>query len=644
MSAVFLELFNRAVSAGWLLLALLLLRPALKKLPAWARCLLWGLAAVRLVLPIRLESALSLVPSAETLSQSTVQYDAVPRLTSGISALNSAVNERLMEPYFRADAAASVNPLHVWTEIAGICWAVGCAALLLYALVRLVQTKRRVREAALLGDNVWLCDAVASPFILGVLRPRVYLPSGLDGSARDYVLAHERAHLARRDHWWKPLGYLLLAIYWFQPLCWLGYRCFCRDLELACDERAVRELGLAERKAYSSALLSCATAGRAVLACPLAFGEIGVKERVKRVLNYKKPAFWVILIAILLCIVLAVCFLTDPKTVPEPATTGDLPPMLTFGDARYVAPEKPVTHLPYGYIRAGILSKEQAGDTVLQGHDYFIHKGDDSDAPEDLYVWEECGTAVAVDLVDSTQRQWAYVRWIRTGEDNADNFAGNQLTLDDVVFLAEKGDSLTWGDFENYDSQEVGSGLYIVQYPIDELFSLNIYGMDPPEFDEKPTMFRLFANDGTGESVDLRDGAEAVEAYIAAHEKNPIERPYSYLDLTYSDYDLTAPVGSDDLTLTASVLSTNTTRIRVEATEDLEQGAEIYVYLYNAEDMENAIQYGLITEENRSVLFENLTSARVYRVGIGVKESDAQVSVDISDDSGPARSLGLNQK
>ena len=212
MSAVFLELFNRAVSAGWLLLALLILRPVLKKLPAWVRCLLWGLAAVRLVLPIRFESAWSLVPSAETLSQNTVRYDAVPQLTSGIEALNSAVNERLMEPYFRADAAVSMNPLHVWTEIAGIVWLIGCAALLLYALVRLVQTKRRVREAALLGDNVWLCDAVASPFILGVLRPRVYLPSGLDGAARDYVLAHERAHLARRDHWWKPLGYLLLAV------------------------------------------------------------------------------------------------------------------------------------------------------------------------------------------------------------------------------------------------------------------------------------------------------------------------------------------------------------------------------------------------------------------------------------------------
>lgn len=332
-----------------------------EKLPAWVRCLLWGLAAVRLVLPIRFESAWSLVPSAETLSQNTVRYDAVPQLTSGIEALNSAVNERLMEPYFRADAAVSMNPLHVWTEIAGIVWLIGCAALLLYALVRLVQTKRCVREAALLGDNVWLCDAVASPFILGVLRPRVYLPSGLDGAARDYVLAHERAHLARRDHWWKPLGYLLLAVYWFQPLCWFAYRCFCRDLELACDERAVRELGLAERKAYSSALLSCATAGRAVLACPLAFGEVGVKERVKRVLNYKKPAFWVTLIAILLCIVLAVCFLTNPKTAQEAATTGDLPPMLTFGEARYVAPEKPVTHLPYGYIRAGLVTKEQFG-------------------------------------------------------------------------------------------------------------------------------------------------------------------------------------------------------------------------------------------------------------------------------------------
>lgn len=341
---------------------------------------------------------------------------------------------------------------------------------------------------------------------------------------------------------------------------------------------------------------------------------------------------------------LAVCFLTNPKTAQEAATTGDLPPMLTFGEARYVAPEKPVTHLPYGYIRAGLVTKEQSGDTNLQGHDYFIHEGDDPDAPEDLYVWQECGTAVAVDLVDSTQRQWAYVRWLRAGEDNADHFTAKLLTLDDVVFLAEKGDSLTWGDFENYDSQEVGSGLYIRQYPIDELFSLSLSGQWDPASDDVPDRIVLTARDGTGEVVDLRDGAKAVEAFIAAHEKNPVERPYSYLDLTVSDYNLTAPVGSGDLALTASVLSTNTTRIRVEATEDLEQGAEIYVYLYNAEDMEDAIQYGLITEENRSVLFENLTSARVYRVGIGVKESSAQVSVDISDDSGPDRSLGLNQR
>ena len=303
-----------------------------------------------------------------------------------------------------------------------------------------------------------------------------------------------------------------------------------------------------------------------------------------------------------------------------------------------------MTHLPYGYIRAGLVTKEQSGDTNLQGHDYFIHEGDDPDMPEDLYVWQECGTAVAVDLVDSTQRQWAYVRWIRTGEDNADHFTANLLTLDDVVFLAEKGDSLTWGDFENYDSQEVGSGLYIRQYPIDELFSLGLSGQWDPASEDVPDRIVLSARDGTGEVVDLRDGARAVETYIAAHEKNPVERPYSYLDLTVSDYNLTAPVGSGDLALTASVLSTNTTRIRVEATEDLEQGAEIYVYLYNAVDMEDAIQYGLITEENRSVLFENLTSARVYRVGIGVKESSAQVSVDISDDSGPDRSLGLNQK
>lgn len=318
--------------------------------------------------------------------------------------------------------------------------------------------------------------------------------------------------------------------------------------------------------------------------------------------------------------------------------------MLTFGEARYVAPEKPVTHLPYGYIRAGLVTKEQSGDTNLQGHDYFIHEGDDPDAPGGslrLAGVRHGGRgrsggfhAAAVGLRPLATR----------GRGQRDHFTAKLLTLDDVVFLAEKGDSLTWGDFENYDSQEVGSGLYIRQYPIDELFSLSLSGNGIP----RAMTFRIGSSSRPGMAqVRLLICATVPRPWkrsLQAHEKNPVERPYSYLDLTVSDYNLTAPVGSGDLALTASVLSTNTTRIRVEATEDLEQGAEIYVYLYNAEDMEDAIQYGLITEENRSVLFENLTSARVYRVGIGVKESSAQVSVDISDDSGPDRSLGLNQR
>ena len=259
------------------------------------------------------------MPSAELLTPETVQFDTVPRVTSGIGTLDRALNERLMEPGFRAAEPASANPLYLWIWIAGIIWVAGCCGLLLYALVRVWQTKRRLREAVPLDDGVLLCDAIPMPFILGALRPQICLPSGLPEDARQYVLAHERAHLARRDHWWKPLGYLLLCVYWFQPLCWLAYRCFCRDLELACDERVIRTMNLDTRKAYSRALVDCSVQGTAVLTCPLAFGEIAVKERVKRVLQYKKPTFWISLAAILLCAVLVVCFLTNRKEVNQAA-------------------------------------------------------------------------------------------------------------------------------------------------------------------------------------------------------------------------------------------------------------------------------------------------------------------------------------
>ena len=318
MAAVFLKLLNLSISASWLVLAVLVLRLISKRSPKWMNVLLWGIVALRLVLPFSVESALSLIPSAETVSPAAVQFDPAPTITSGVKIIDNAVNPSLSE-HFAAVPTASVNPLYVWTEIAGWVWLIGLGAMLLYALVSYLRLRRRVRVSLPVQDHIYLCDAISSPFILGVVKPHIYLPSGLDEVQRQNVLSHERAHLARRDHWWKPLGFALLAVYWFNPVLWLAYALLCRDIELACDERVIRTMDESAVKTYSTVLLACSMPRKAVITCPLAFGEIGVKERVRNALHYKKPAFWVVAASVAVCIVVAVCFLTNPPTDTDAA-------------------------------------------------------------------------------------------------------------------------------------------------------------------------------------------------------------------------------------------------------------------------------------------------------------------------------------
>ena len=318
MAAVFLKLLNLSISASWLVLAVLVLRLVSKRSPKWMNVLLWGIVALRLMLPFSIESALSLIPSAETVSPAVVQFDPAPTITSGVSVIDNAVNPALSE-HFAAAPTASVNPLYVWTEIAGWVWLIGLGAMLLYALVSYLRLRRRVSVSLCVRENIYLCDAISSPFILGVVKPRIYLPSGLDEVQRQNVLSHERAHLARRDHWWKPLGFALLAVYWFNPVLWLAYTLLCRDIELACDERVIRTMDESAVKTYSTVLLACSMPRKAVITCPLAFGEIGVKERVRNALHYKKPAFWVVAASVAVCVVVAVCFLTNPPTDTDAA-------------------------------------------------------------------------------------------------------------------------------------------------------------------------------------------------------------------------------------------------------------------------------------------------------------------------------------
>lgn len=312
MDAFFLKLLNMSITASWLILAVLALRLILKKTPKWLTCILWGIVAVRLILPFSFESMFSLVPSTEVLPTDVITGNTF-RVETGFSAIDHSLNDYLGDHYFEGVTVSAGRGSNVMTVLGSI-WLVGMLILLAYSIFSYVKLLNKVHEAALLGDRVWLCDAVKSPFILGIVNPRIYLPSAISESQMEYVLAHERAHLKRRDHWWKPLGYLLLAVYWFNPLVWVAYILLCRDIEIACDEKVIKDMDLEGKKTYSKVLVSCSMQRRMIMACPLAFGEVGVKERVKKVLNYRKPAFWIIIGAVITCIVVAACFLTNPAS------------------------------------------------------------------------------------------------------------------------------------------------------------------------------------------------------------------------------------------------------------------------------------------------------------------------------------------
>lgn len=323
MADVFIKTLNMGIAASWLILAVVVLRILLKRAPKRFRLLLWAVVGLRLVLPVSIESALSLVPSAQTLPEG-VMYAAAPELNTGIAALNDAINPAFTAA-FTPEPAASANPLQVLLPVASVIWLAGAAAMLLWALVSWLSLRRRVAEAVRLEGNVYESERVASPFVLGLIRPRIYLPFGLDEGAREQVLTHERAHIARGDHVIKPIGWLILAVYWYNPLVWLAYALFCRDIELACDERVIRRLPVSGRADYSQALLDLSRPHHGVGACPLAFGESAVKGRVKSVLTYKRPAFWLIMLAAVLCIGAVVCFLTDPKAEADDSGQTDAP-------------------------------------------------------------------------------------------------------------------------------------------------------------------------------------------------------------------------------------------------------------------------------------------------------------------------------
>lgn len=310
MEAVFLKLLNMSVTASVLAVVVMLLRLGLKRAPKWVHCLMWAMVALRLILPFTIESAASLMPDNEVII-----YDAaLPgnlQVHTGLPVVDEHINIQLPQQGTTSSvpAESTVDIMQVLTVL----WVAGMAVMAVYSLISYWRLKKQVAPSLALTGNIFLCDYIETPFIMGIIRPRIYLPTGMHPSAAAHVLAHERAHIRRLDHWWKPLGFVLLTVHWFNPVIWLAYILLCRDIELACDEKVIKEMGCEDKRSYSEALLRCSVPRRMIAACPLAFGEVGVKERVKNVIRFKKPAFWIILAAVVICVIVAVCFLTDPQ-------------------------------------------------------------------------------------------------------------------------------------------------------------------------------------------------------------------------------------------------------------------------------------------------------------------------------------------
>lgn len=397
MAMTFTRVLNLSVCASYLVLAVAGLRLAMKKAPKAFHCALWALVAIRLLCPVSIESGMSLIPSREVIPESYLAMEPATRQTP---VKLEVVTNPAYPTEAEIDTDTTVARVQIWYLYATLIWLTGMGIMGIYAVYSYLRLRLRVRLALRVQGNVWECDELDSPFILGILRPRIYLPSSLDETIREHVLAHERAHLKRLDHIWKPLGFALLTVHWFNPVMWLGYTLLCRDIELACDEKVIQKLDKPGVRAYSEALVACSASRRYVAACPLAFGEVGVKDRIKSMLRYKKPGFWALLLAVAASIGLAVCFLTDP--VPPGATIGRIEQQKGFR----ITDQMPQRHTFTIY-------KDQLPEDVLNGQ---VHEFEENQ----IIAWQTPGTSV----------------WVKRARMRGDGLA---LTFDFSYELGESG-------------------------------------------------------------------------------------------------------------------------------------------------------------------------------------------------------------
>ena len=569
MTEFFLDLVNLSISAGWLVLAVLALRLVLKKAPRWSHVQLWGIVAIRLIFPVSIESALSLIPSPETISPEIMRARA-PEISTGIEIVDRVVNP-VISASFAPDPTSSANPLQILIPVAANIWLLGALVMLIYAVASYLSLRRKLRTAVVLKENIFQCERVNSPFVLGLIKPKIYLPYTMDGQTLHHVVAHEQAHINRNDHWWKPFGFLLLSVYWINPLMWIAYVLLCRDIELACDEKVIAELENEQRADYTQALVASSVNRPRIAACPLAFGEVGVKDRVKSIMNYRKPAFWVVAAAVVICVSVAVCFLTNPLDSVDylkctgwsnnPETPEQINYEINLGN-RIMSGELCVEEWVGGTcvrsapvvmtelvdsVSVTVRDRWDAGEKVgteiqidtnqyggsltayfpypenYDGAFYYARNEVNKRiklSPEKEVILEAvsfqygngiqpftCGELVTNRELLESQDYMLVIRAVFSEDPlGATNDDASGLTLNDVIALSQKGYELTWSDFEEFDYIETGSGLYIRVYKINEQFQLAIGGGGP---DSEPMYIYLRVNDESDSRIDIRDGGVA---------------------------------------------------------------------------------------------------------------------------------------
>ena len=389
MTELFVRIVQMSVTAGWLSIAIMLLRPFLRKAPKWIRGILWGMVGLRLICPVSVESIFSLIPKTPT-SPITVFENETTGIVLDLPMFEQSANS------LAPNIGDSANPIQIIIFTASIVWVIGIAVMLIYTLISFLIIKNKVSESIVTEENIWASDKIATPFILGIIKPKIYLPIDINEADKEYVIAHERAHLKRGDHLWKPFGFLLLSVYWFNPILWVAYILLCRDIELACDEKVIAELGSDCKKPYSEALVNCSVSKRTISACPLAFGESGIKDRIKSVLSYKKAGIIITAVSLSIVIIMAIFFLTDPEGEEKNQSGNDVSEIQSsetksFKTSNNVA----VIGSSFGYNEQGhpyvfmeIKNNSEQSNLIFMGQDFYILDGEKVVVPSRTILYD----------------------------------------------------------------------------------------------------------------------------------------------------------------------------------------------------------------------------------------------------------------